>query len=228
MTDSLRLAKRVAETFSCSRREAEQYIEGGWVTVDGVIVEEPGHRVSLQQVLALSPDATLTDIDPVTILLHKPAGIEMEAALQMITPHNLFADDRSGTRFLKKHLSDLRPTQALETYASGLVVFTQDWRVARKLIDDGKTVEHEYIAEVDGGMVADGLKLLSNSLTKVSWQNETRLRFALKASEPGLIAKLCGRVDLTVIGLKRIRIGRIPMANLPMGQWRYLKGYERF
>jgi 23S rRNA pseudouridine2604 synthase len=122
----------------------------------------------------------------------------------------------------------LRLTQELETYAGGLMVFTQDYRVARKLIDDGKTVEHEYIAEIDGGMIPDGLTLLNNALTKVSWQNETRLRFALKGSQPGLIAKLCERVDLTVIGLKRIRIGRIPMAALPSGQWRYLKGYERF
>jgi 23S rRNA pseudouridine2604 synthase len=228
MTDSLRLAKCVAETFSCSRREAEQYIEGGWVTVDGAVVEEPGHRVLPHQVLALSPDAKLEDIEPVTILLHKPAGIDLDAALQLIMSANLFADDRSGTRFLKKHLSNLRLTQELETSASGLIVFTQDFRVARKLIDDGKMVEHEYIAEVGGSMIPDGLTLLNNALTKVSWQNETRLRFALKGSQPGLIAKLCERVDLTVISLKRIRIGRIPMAALPSGQWRYLKGYERF
>src|SRR4051812_27938266 len=108
MADSVRLAKYVAKTFSCSRREAEQYIEGGWVTVDGVAVEEPGYRISPHQTLTLSPDAKLEDVVPVTILLHKPAGIDLEVALQLITPQNLFADDRSGTRFLKKHLSDLR------------------------------------------------------------------------------------------------------------------------
>ena len=135
MVDSIRLSKRVAESVPCSRREAEQYIEGGWVTVDGIVIEEPGYRVTQQQSILLSPDATLIAVDPVTILLHKPAGIDVATALASITPENLYAEDRSGIRFLKKHTVDLKPTDNLESYASGLVVFTQDWHVARKLID---------------------------------------------------------------------------------------------
>ncbi len=237
MADTIRLAKRVADTTPCSRREAEQYIEGGWVTVDGMVVEEPGHRVSLQQTIVLSSDATLTAIDPVTILFHKPAGMTVEAARQSIAPATLYAEDRSGIRFLKKHTLDLKAADALETTASGLLVFTQDWRVARKLIDDAATVEQEYIAEVSGAIMPDGLALLNHGLTlgqrplapmKVSWQNETRLRFALKAAQPGQIAQMCAMVGLDVVGLKRIRIARMSMAGLPAGQWRYLKGYERF
>ncbi|MFJ7565761.1 rRNA pseudouridine synthase [Herminiimonas sp. NPDC097707] len=237
MTDSIRLAKRVADTVPCSRREAEQYIEGGWVTVDGVVIEEPGHRVSTQQAIHLSPDATLVAINPVTILLHKPADIDADAALRLITPENLYAEDRSGIRFLKKHTSELKPTDALETYASGLMVFTQDWHVARKLVDDAATIEQEYIAEVSGDVIPNGLALLNHGLSfnrrplapmKVSWQNETRLRFALKAGQRGQIAHMCEMVGLKLLNLKRIRIARIPMASLPVGQWRYLKGYERF
>ncbi len=237
MTDSIRLVKRVADAIPCSRREAEQYIEGGWVSVEGVVVEEPGYRVSPQQAIVLSPDATLVAVDPVTILLHKPAGLDMEAALQSIVPGNLYADDRSGIRFLKKHTNALKVTDALETYASGLIVFTQDWHVARKLIDDASTVEQEYIAEVSGDLIEGGLALLNHGLSfnnrplppiKVSWQNETRLRFALKAGKRGQIAHMCEMVGLTLLNLKRIRIARIPMASLPAGQWRYLKPYERF
>jgi 23S rRNA pseudouridine2604 synthase len=237
MTDSIRLVKRVADAVPCSRREAEQYIEGGWVTVDGAVVEEAGYRVSPQQEILLSPDAVLTAIEPVTILFHKPAGMDLDAALQSITPDNLYAEDRSGIRFLKKHTVDLKPTDALETYASGLVVFTQDWHIARKLIDDAATIEQEYIAEVSGDLITDGLALLNHGLSfnrrplppiKVSWQNETRLRFALKAGQRGQIAHMCEMVGLKLISLKRIRIARIPMAGLPSGQWRYLKGYERF
>lgn len=237
MVDSIRLSKRVAESVPCSRREAEQYIEGGWVTVDGIVIEEPGYRVTQQQSILLSPDATLVAVDPVTILLHKPAGIDVATALQSITSDNLYAEDRSGIRFLKKHTVDLKPTDNLETYASGLVVYTQDWHIARKLIDEAATVEQEYIVEVSGDLVPNGLALLSHGLTfnrkplppiKVSWQNETRLRFALKGVQRGQIAHMCEMVGLKVISLKRIRIARMPMASLPAGQWRYLKGYERF
>lgn len=237
MTDSIRLVKRVAEAIPCSRREAEQYIEGGWVSVDGAVIEEPGHRVSAEQAIVLSPDATLVAVEPVTILLHKPAGMDADAALQSIAASNLYAEDRSGIRFLKKHVTALKATDALETYASGLLVFTQDWHVARKLIDDAATIEQEYIAEVSGDLIEGGLALLNQGLTfnrrplppiKVSWQNETRLRFALKAGQRGQIAHMCEAVGLKLINLKRIRIARIPMASLPVGEWRYLKGYERF
>lgn len=237
MTDSIRLAKRVAEVVPCSRREAEQYIEGGWIQVDGIVVEEAGHRITPQQNVILSADATLTPVEPVTILLHKTAGMDMDAAVQAITAANLYAEDRSGIRFLKKHTNDLKLCSALENHASGLLVFTQDWRVARKLIADAATVEQEYIAEVSGDLIPDGLALLNHGLTfnrkplppiKASWQSETRLRFALKAGQLGQIAHMCEMVGLNVISLKRIRIARIPMASLPSGQWRYLKGYERF
>lgn len=237
MVDSIRLSKRVAEIVACSRREAEQYIEGGWVTVDGVVIEESGYRVTQQQSVLLSPDATLVAVEPVTILLHKPAGIDVATALQRVTPENLYAEDRSGIRFLKKHTVDLKPVATLEPEASGLVVYTQNWYIARKLIEDAAILEHEYIVEVSGDLIPDGLALLNHGLTfnrqalppiKVSWQNETRLRFALKGVQPGQIAHMCEMVGLKIVGLKRIRIARMPMASLPVGQWRYLKGHERF
>lgn len=236
MTESIRLAKRVATLLHCSRSEAEQYIEGGWVKVDGVVVEEPGFRVQNEQV-ELIPNASLAAVAPVTILLHKPPGEEANMAVRLVTPDNLAADDRSGIRFLKRHLSDLTATDSLETMASGLIVFTQDWRIARKLVDDRATIEHEYIVEVTGDLIPDGLKLLNHGLTfngkplppiKVSWQNETRLRFALKGQQRGQVAHMCEKVGLTVVAMKRIRIGRVPMAGLPVGHWRYLLGYERF
>ncbi len=236
MTESVRLAKLVAESISCSRREAEQYIEGGWVLVDGEVVEEPGFRVHRQKV-ELMPGASPVPIEPVTILLHCSPGLNLEASLQCISPANRAVDDRSGIRFLKRHLAGLNLTEALESGASGLLVFTQDWRVARKLVDDRLKVEQEYIAEVSGELIPDGLAKLNHGLSlnrkplspiKVSWQNETRLRFALKGPQQGQIAHMCEMVGLKVVSLKRIRIGRIPLAALPAGQWRYLLGYERF
>jgi 23S rRNA pseudouridine2604 synthase len=116
-------------------------------------------------------------------------------------------------------------------------VFTQDYRVARKLIDDAYKIEQEFIVEVSGTIAPDGLKMLNHGLDfegmvlppiKVSWQNETRLRFALKTPRPGQIVAMCGRVGLVVVSMKRIRIGRISMGSLQPGQWRYLPGHEKF
>ncbi|HAT30171.1 MAG TPA: RNA-binding protein [Janthinobacterium sp.] len=244
-TDStVRLAKRLAETLPCSRREAELYIEGGWVSVDGELVEEAGARVGPDQTILLAPDATLEDIPPVTILLHKPAGFSagLDAdgapALTCLTVDALSQETgRGGQRFLKRHLSGLTLTNALDTKASGLLVFTQDFRVARKLVDEASRVEQEYIVEVAGQIAPDGLALLNHGLPfngkalapiKVSWQNETRLRFALKGVQPGQIAHMCRMVGLSVVAMKRLRIGRISMAALPSGQWRYLQEFERF
>ena len=244
MTDnSIRLAKRVAEMIPCSRNEAEQYIAGGWISVDGKIVEEAGARVEDEQEVTIDPDATLAEVLPVTILLHKPAGynagvgVDGEAATTLLGPDTLLAPDHGNQRFLRRHLSKLTLCCHLETRATGLVVYTQDFRVARKLIDEVMRVEQEYIVEVKGDIIENGLALLNHGLSfngkpiapmKVSWQNETRLRFALKGIRPGQLVQMCRMVNLTVVSAKRIRIGRVPMASLPVGQWRYLHEYEKF
>ena len=233
MKEPVRLAKRLAEMLPCSRREAEQYIEGGWVTVDGVVIEEPQFRVSNQKI-ELSKEANLLAPTAVTLLLHKPAG--HEADLRQATHWH---DDRSGIMLLKKHLSAERVTQ-LALPASGLVVFTDDWRVARKLVDDASTLEHEVVVDVVGNIKPGGLERLNRvdhgftfngkrlGPTKVSWQSEARLRFALKGEQPGQIAYFCESAGLTVTGMKRLRIGRVAMSGLPVGHWRNLLQNERF
>jgi 23S rRNA pseudouridine2604 synthase len=221
--NTVRLNKRVAEERGCSRREAELYIEGGFVSVDGEIVEEIGARVAPEQKITIADDATLLEITPVTILLHKPAG-----AAQPL--HLLNADTLTrtvpGKRFLKRHITGQEQVAPLDAKASGLVIFTQDFRVNRKLSEE--SVEQEIIVEVSGTIIEDGLRQLNTINGKVSWQNETRLRFAMKNAKLGLIEKLCKEVGLKVVGMKRIRVGRISMSSLPAGEWRYLQDYEKF
>lgn len=156
---------------------------------------------------------------------------------QLICADTHFADDHSGIRFLKQHLHKLAQHLPLEPRAGGLVVFTQDGRVARKLDDDAATLEQEYVVEVAGELIPDGLKLLNHGLgfngralppAKVSWQNETRLRFALKGVRSGQIAHMCTSVGLQVRSIRRLRIGRVSMGKLPPGSWRYLLPHERF
>ncbi|MDB5854655.1 MAG: putative ribosomal large subunit pseudouridine synthase [Herminiimonas sp.] len=236
MTETVRLAKRVAELFGYSRGEATQLIEGGAVTVDGAVVEEPGLRVEPEAVIAILPTASLAPAEQVTILLHKPAGIAAAEAATLVTPDSQFAEDRSGLRFLKRHLAGLGLTDPLDSADSGLLVFTQDWRVRRKLVDDAARIEQEYVAEVGGKISPDGLEMLNQThnfngkpvSVKASWQNETRLRFAFKAASSRLIPHLCEKVGLSIVSIKRIRIGRIPMAGLPSGQWRFLGEHEKF
>ena len=237
MTDPIRLAKRLAALVPCSRREAELYIAGGWVMVDGQVVEEPQFMVS-QQMVTLHPEANLTPLEPVTLLFHQAPTVGMNAnAAQQICADTRAADDSSGIHLLKQHLVRLTQCTPLEPDASGLLVFTQDWRVARKLIDDAAKIEQEYVVEVAGDLAPSGLKRLNHGLSfngralppiKVSWQNETRLRFALKGVQAGQIAHMCQCVGLQVLALKRIRLGRVSMAKLQPGQWRYLMPHERF
>ncbi|MDO9195833.1 RNA pseudouridine synthase [Rhodoferax sp.] len=257
-----RLAKRVAEMVPCSRREAEQYIAGGWVSVDGQVVEEPQFKV-LNQKVELDKNASLMDVTQVTLLLHKPPGYDdgddeeddedeprararapskaPKKARQLLTPTNRATDDASGIRLLKRHFADLTSPVPLEVGAGGLLVFTQDWRVARKLTEDAGVIEHEVIVEIEGEIAPDTLQRLNQGLSsdghplprvKVSVnsanEGKSKLRFAVKGTHPGLIAYLCERVGLNILSMKRIRIGRVSLTTLPIGQWRYLLPHERF
>jgi len=244
MSDNgIRLAKRVAEQAGCSRAEAERYVANGGVTVDGVVVEDPASRVLPSQSVELLPGASMDEAPPVTILLHKPAGMNSgvgargASALECLTQETLVVGGHGQPRFLKRHLARLTLCTPLETDASGLLVYTQDFRVVRKLLDDGERVEHEFVVEVSGGIAPNGLALLNHGLTfsgkpinpmKVSWQSEGRLRFAAKGMRPGQIEHMCAAVGLTVTDIKRLRVGRMSMGGLPAGQWRYLTEYERF
>lgn len=237
MTEPVRLAKRVAALVPCSRREAEEYIQGGWVRVDGAVIEEPQFRVTDEQRVELDPGASPAALEPVTLLLHKPAGMPYDEAQRLLVPAGRAPDDLSGIRTVKRHFAQLTPLVALPAPASGLAVYSQDRRVVRKLTEDALSIEQELVAEVAGEARPDGLALLCHGLAfegralppvKVSWQNEARLRFALKGIAPGLVPWMCEQVGLRVTALKRIRLGRLPMAGLPPGHWRYLRPGERF
>ena len=238
--EPIRLAKRVVALARCSRSKAEQLIEGGWVSVDGVTVEEPQFMVA-GQVVAIDPAATPATLEPATLLLHKPAGVEFlagaNAALSLVTPATQSALDDSGIRTLKRHLVRLTPLMPLEREASGLMVLSQDPGIARKLMEDGHRIEQEFIVEVTGEIAPYGLFRLNHGLSsngrelppcKVSWQNEIRLRFAIKAVQPGQLRDMCAQVGLDVVTMKRIRIGRIALGKMAPGEWRHLPAGGRF
>ncbi|NOX09213.1 MAG: RNA-binding protein [Gammaproteobacteria bacterium] len=233
MCERIRLDKRLVELIACSRGEAQKYIEGGWVRVDGEVVEQPQFKV-MEQKVELHADATLEQAVPVTLLLHMPTGFDVcdpAAPLQLIGPDTHAKEDDSGIRVLKRHFGRLNVTAPLELGATGLLVFTNDRRVVRRLVDDATKNEQEYIVEVSSEIDPEQLAKLNGPMmlnnwtipkTKVSRQSEIRLRFALKSARAEQIAFMCKSVGLTVVAMKRIRIGSISMGKLPPGQWRYL------
>lgn len=240
MSDSVRLAKRVAELARCSRSEAAQYIEGGWVTVDGRVVEQPQYMVGDARV-ELDPRARLEAAEPATLLLHKPVGFETIGDDNPVTPlarpETRWADDPSDVRLLQRHFHRLTTLMPLDRDASGLVVLSQDGRVWRRLTEDRDDIEQEFVVEVNGEIAPYGLRRLNHGLhyngralppCKVSWQNEIRLRFAIKGVQGGQLRDMCAQVGLTVVAIRRIRIGKVPLAKMPVGSWRYLPVGERF
>lgn len=235
--DRQRLSKVVAALVHCSRREAEQYITEGWVTVDGRSVQEPQQRVAAAQRVEVDPKARLQPALPVTFLLHQPAGVALQEALALLVPAHRWSGDTSGIRPVQTHGAGLSPLLALPPAASGLAVFSQNRGIVRKLTEDAALLEQEWIVDVAGTVAPGGLERLGRGLqrdgralppARVSWQSETRLRFAAKGIAPASIGWMCAQVGLEVAALRRIRIGRVPMAGLAAGQWRYLPPGERF
>jgi len=244
-SEPMRLTHRVAQLFGCSRDDAEHYIRNGWVTVDGIVVEAPQHPVTVELV-ELHGGARLEPVEPATILLHKPAGFDTisgeNPAAALVTPDTHWADDPSDIRPLQRHFHRLTPMVPLDADASGLMVLTQDGRVWRRLSEDGDEIEQEFLVEVSGEIAPYGLRKLSHGLhyngrplppCKVSWQNEIRLRFAIKGVQGGQLRDMCAQVGLGVVAIRRLRIGKIPIGKgpdgaMPPGQWRYLPVGERF
>lgn len=242
--EKIRLSKRMSELGLCSRREADSYIERGWVKVDGVVVSELGSKVYPDQRVTLEHAAQAQQQARVTILLHKPVGyVSAQAedgykpAVTLVSAATRFSGDTAAIDFHPSQLRGLAPAGRLDIDSQGLLVLTQDGRIAKQLIGDDSQVEKEYLVRVQGKLDERGLALLNHGLTldgvklrpaKVSWQNEDQLRFILREGRKRQIRRMCELVGLKVTGLKRVRIGRVKLSDLPPGQWRYLRIDEKF
>jgi 23S rRNA pseudouridine2604 synthase len=239
-----RLSKRMGELGLCSRREADRWITNGWVTVDGQVVDTLGVRVSPESRIEIDPAARAHQSGQVTILLHKPVGYVSgqaedgyEPAIVLIRPENRWTADRSPLQFQPAHLHGLAPAGRLDIDSTGLLVLTQDGRIAKQLIGENSAIEKEYLVRVEGNLSPDGMMRLRYGLTldgvklkpaQVSWQNEHQLRFVLCQGRKRQIRRMCELVGLYVTGLKRVRSGKLVLGGLPLGKWRYLQPDEKF
>ena len=241
--EELRLSKLMAQRGLCSRREADELIAKGWVKVDGVVVSTLGTKVLPDAVIELAREARTKLNDLVTIIMNKPVGYvsgqpekNYEPAVRLIT---IDSQEREpdGLRLNRKHFDGLAPAGRLDIDSQGLLVFTQDGKIAKHLIGQDTSIEKEYLVRVRGQLDERGLALLNHGLeldgvilkpAKVSWLNEDQLRFCLREGRKRQIRRMCELVGLEAVGLKRVRIGKVMLGNLPEGMWRFLKPDEMF
>jgi len=249
--DGVRLSKVMAERGLASRREADEWIEAGWVSVNG----RPavlGQRVAIDAAIEIDPLARQQQAQRVTVLIHKPMGFVSgqaedgyQPAFVLVTAANRWAEDKVPLKFHHGHLRHLAPAGRLDIDSTGLMVLTQDGRIAKQLIGEDSRVEKEYLVRVQSqrpderelpfppenmsrlhhGIELDGVRLKP---ARVSWANEDQLRFVLREGRKRQIRRMCELVGLEVLGLKRVRIGSVVLGKLPVGQWRYLRPDERF
>ena len=249
---TVRLNKRMADLGLCSRREADDWIARGWVRVNG-LAAVIGQPVAANARIDVAREAEQQQRQQVTILINKPVGFVSgqaedghEPAVALVQPENRWRECHSRMRWGFEQLRGLAPAGRLDIDSIGLLVLTQDGRVARQLIGEDSEMEKEYLVRVSYGpenvnvqaaFPAERLALLCHGLSldgqllrpaQVGWQNPEQLRFVLKEGKKRQIRRMCEQVGLFVTGLKRVRIGRVNLGHLPIGQWRYLAPHEQF
>ena len=248
MTEPVRLSKRMSELGLCSRREADEWIEKGWVRVDGQVISVLGTKVLPEQRISVERQAAAEQSKRVTILINKPVGYVSgqaedgyQPAIALVEAASRWSEDRVDTQFHPTQLRSLVPAGRLDIDSVGLLVLTQDGRIAKQLIGENSSVDKEYLVRVQyskpGRLPESELKRLNIGLSldgralkqaKVVWQNEDQLSFTLHEGKKRQIRRMCELVGLRVVGLKRVRIGGIKLGDLPTGQWRYLRPDEQF
>lgn len=239
-TELIRLSKHMAQLNLCSRREADEYIEKGWVLVNG----KPavlGQKVCATDKIELLPQAQQNIHNKITVILHKPVGYVSSqpeknylSALSLITADNFYSPNNEPMP--KLPLKGLAPAGRLDIDSTGLLLLTQNGVLAKKIIGEESLIKKEYLVRIQGKLDEQGLKLLNFGLSLdgkklkpaiVTRQNEQQLKFILQEGKKRQIRRMCALVGVKVIGLKRVRIGKIKLADLPLGKWRVLKDNEQ-
>ncbi|MEK9771350.1 MAG: pseudouridine synthase [Nitrosomonadales bacterium] len=240
MAELIRISKLLSERNICSRREADDFIQKGYVYLDGKKVTELGTKAYPDQHLELRKEGAVLQKNKKTILLHKPISYvshadddkKYKSALSLITPENFFGEENLKQSFFK-----IAPAGRLDIDSTGLLVLTEDGVVAKQIIQEDSDIEKEYLVRVKGQLSDHGLKLLNFGLAldgkplkkaNVRWLNEDQLIFVLKEGKKRQIRRMCELVGLKVTGLKRVRIGRVKLGQLPVGKWRFLLPSEKF
>ncbi len=248
MSEPIRLSKRMSELGLSSRREADEWIAKGWVRVDGKVISELGSKVLPEQKITIEKQARVEQARRVTVLINKPMGYVSgqaedgyKPAVVLVRPENRWDEDKLPIQFSGGQLKSLVPAGRLDIDSVGLLVLTQDGRIAKQLIGEDTHIDKEYLVRVKyskpGNLPDHDLQRLNHGLSLdgkallpaiVRWQNDDQLSFTLREGKKRQIRRMCELVGLKVLGLKRVRIGKVKLGDLPVGQWRYLSDSESF
>jgi len=211
--------------------------------LDGKPIRETGLKVLANRKIELDAQARAVQESAVTIILNKPVGYVSGSPEPGKTPAvNLIRAETQAAspgepRFHPRMLRKLAPAGRLDIDSRGLIVFTSDGRVARALVAADSRIEKEYLVRVEGPLTEHDLQRLRHGLeldgrplkpAKVEWINRDQLRFVLIEGHKRQIRKMAEIVRLKVVGLKRVRIGRVVLGGLPEGRWRFLRPGESF
>jgi len=248
MSEPIRLSKRMSELGLSSRREADEWIAKGWVRVDGKVISELGSKVLPEQKITIEKQARVEQARRVTVLINKPMGYVSgqaedgyKPAVVLVRPENRWDEDKLPIQFSGGQLKSLVPAGRLDIDSVGLLVLTQDGRIAKQLIGEDTHIDKEYLVRVKyskpGNLPDHDLQRLNHGLSLdgkallpaiVRWQNDDQLSFTLREGKKRQIRRMCELVGLKVLGLKRVRIGQVKLGDMPVGQWRYLSDSESF
>ena len=242
----VRLSKLMSERGLCSRREADEYIEKGLVRVNGEIVSELGIKFTRDVRITLESEALQKQKGLITIILNKPIGYVSgqpepgyEPAIRLVNDRNQAGGQRQTLKL--GDLKGIAVVGRLDIDSQGLLIFTQDGRLAKKIIGENSEIEKEYIVRVayigpEPRLPASKLKLLNHGLeldgemlrpAVVEWINDDQLKFILRQGKKRQIRRMCELVGLEVRGLKRVRVGQLMLGDLPEGKWRFLDPHEK-
>lgn len=238
----VRVSKLMAERGLCSRREADVFLADGLVQVNGEVVGV-GAKAAPGDAITLDPRGQRQQQALATILLNKPPGWVSaqpedgySPAIELITADN--QDPQfPGPRLQSRHFDGLAVAGRLDIDSRGLLVFTQDGRIARQLIGENSGIDKEYLVRVNGrfddrslSMLRHGMSLDGKALkpAQVDELGPDRLRFVLREGKHRQIRRMCELVGLRVVSLVRVRVGRVRLGDLEPGKWRFLRPDEGF
>jgi 23S rRNA pseudouridine2604 synthase len=234
-----RVNRWLAQNGVCSRREAEDLIARGLVSIDGEPVSDVGRKIAAGQTLVLSDGAEQKLGAGLSVVLHKPVGVvsaQPEAgqvpAVRLLTREALWGESAVIPGFEHR----LAPVGRLDKDSRGLLLLSEDGVVAKAVIGPQSELDKEYRVRVTGeitdralgllrhGLELDGRKLKPAIVRRAGPQN---LVFVLKEGRNRQIRRMCELVGLRVEDLLRVRIGPLRLGNLPAGRWRLLTSEER-
>lgn len=243
---SIRISKLFSEKGIASRRTTEKWFENSWIYVNNKLHTSPGELIHPLSLIFIHPDAFSEVQEQITLVLNKPPGYvstfndpKYEHALSLITKNNFYASKKSNFKISYKNFNNknLGPVGRLDAPSRGLIIYTQDGTLAKKIIGPNANIKKEYLVKVVGeiteqkikklqfGLSLDGQKLKRAEVSIADPKSKT-LKFILQEGKNRQIRRMCHLVNLKVEDLLRVQIGRLKISDLPEGQWAFVTAQD--